>query len=180
MTTPTGSPTWTRTANHTHFGGHLQKRNYLSKTVINPKTDVDASELIRAANNLAEVCRTAPKCIITFTCDDTGTNDPTVHYVSALFGEYTQDYDGGSPPTGFPSVTRSGDGDVDITFASSYSDAYSVAGAFQIDHAEGGVHGAGFGSVNCDIDATKLIVTVLITDENGSAELDRKVTVEMS
>lgn len=178
MTTPTGSPAWVRNADHTHFGGHLQKRNYLSQGAINAQTDVNASELIRAANNLAEVCRTAPKCVITFTCDDTGVADPTVHFVSAMFGVYDQDYDGGSPPSGFPSVTRDGDGDVDITFASSYLDDYSVSGAFQVDHASGTAHGTPFANVNCAL-SSSTVVQVLITDDTGAAELDRKVTVEI-
>lgn len=175
--TPTGSPAWVRTADHTNYGGNTEKRNYQSQGVVNPETDVGAEDFARLAADVAAVARTSPFCVITFLQDDSTPDDPTVEYVNMMTGIRTTSYDGGTPPSGFPTVTRNGDGDVSITFESNYSDDYAVSGAFTPKHASGNAHGSTAATVSCSVSGS--VVTALTFDAAGAAETDKRVTVEV-
>lgn len=143
MTTPAGSPLWVRSADHTSYGGHTAKRNYQSQRCINPLTDVGAEHITRIAADLAAIGKTVPFCVLTFLARDTTPADPMVESCQMLpSGIASGSYVGSSPPSGFPSVVRNADGDHTITFASSYSDAYSVAGGFGVRAAKASPHGA--------------------------------------
>ncbi len=132
MIIPTGSPAWTRTNDFTHYGGDKNKENYLSRGAIDALTDVDAKQFARLTADVAALQRVAPFCTITLLCSDSVPAAPTVESVVMQTGVASLSYLGSSPPTGFPTVTRNGNGDVSITFSSSYSDSYGVTGAFSI------------------------------------------------
>ncbi len=129
---PTGSPPWVRTNDLTHYGGHPEKSNYLSRGAIDPLTDVDAAQFSRLASDVAALQRVAPFCNITILCNDSAPAAPTVEFVHMQTGYTASSYAGASPPTGFPSVARNGNGDATITFATDYSDPYGVVGSFVI------------------------------------------------
>lgn len=167
MTTPTGLPAWSRTADHTVYGGHLDKQNYLSQGVINARTDVGAEEFVRLCEDVAVCARTAPFAVITYTCNDSSPAAPTIHSVYMMTGVRTADYAGGSPPTGFPSATRNGNGNVTFSFASSYTDAYGVSSALTIRHAEAGGHGTSAIMGGVSIGATSVQV-VALNDVNAA------------
>ncbi len=133
MITPAGSPPWLRTNTLNHYGGDVNKENYLSRGAIDATTDVDASQINRLASDTASLQRVMPFCNITLLCSDTAPAAPTIEYVSMQTG-IAQNYIGSSPVTGFPSAARNGNGDVSITFASSYLDSYGVSGNFSISH----------------------------------------------
>src|SRR5574342_207944 len=126
---PTGAPLWTRQTDHTQYGGHLQKQNYLSQGVVNSITDVGAEDFCRMCSDLAAVARTSPMWIITYLCNDGSPAAPTIEIVRGATGVRLVSYAGGSPPTGFPSAARNGNGDVTFTFSATYADEYGVSGA---------------------------------------------------
>ena len=129
MTIPDGNPAWTRSATFDQYGGHVDKANYQSQGVVNPRTDVGAEGFSRLTSDVAAVVRTAEFCVMQILCDVGGTTT-TVEHCRLMTGVSSGSYVGTAPPTGFPTVTRNGSGDVSITFASSYTDEYAVAGAF--------------------------------------------------
>jgi hypothetical protein len=175
---PTGQPAWTRTASHTNYGGHVNKRNYLSRGKIDALTDVGAEEICRMAADLEAIARTAPFATITFLCNDTfplSGDAPTIETAMLMTGVRLTSYAGGAPPTGYPSAARNGDGDVTFTFDASYSDAYGVAGAFAIKHAVGNVHGTTAGEAVFEIlTATTLRVRLF---DGASALVDPRATI---
>jgi len=130
MTTPLGLPAWARSADHTYYGGHLQKANYLNQGVIDPLTDVSAEAICRAAEDLAAIARTTPFCVLSYTGSDTVPAAPTISAAYLMTGIQTVSYLGSSPPSGFPSASRVGDGQCSFVFASTYADAYGVVGTF--------------------------------------------------
>lgn len=137
---PAGSPLWLRTIDIAHYGGNVEKSNYLSRGAIDALTDVDAEQFARLTADAAAIARVAPFCTLTLTCADTpSTAAPTITYVHMATGVRLVSYVGSSAPTGFPSAARNGTGDVTVTFASSYSDAYGVSGAFSVSHAKVGM-----------------------------------------
>jgi hypothetical protein len=181
--TPNGDPAWLRTADTTTYGGNLNKTNYQGQGVVNARTDVDATEFVRLTEDLAAVVRTAPLAEITFTSDDTGANNPTVDVVNLMTGIRATSYAGGTPPAGFPTVARVSDGVVDITFSTTLTDAYSVAGTVHIIHAHGTVHGAVLAVAvptisDPNTDTFNERVTFRMLDDSG-AVTDAKVTVEV-
>jgi hypothetical protein len=129
VTTPDGNPAWTRSATFDQYGGHVDKANYQSQGVVNPRTDVGAEGFSRLVSDIAAVIRTAEFCVMQIRCDVGGTAT-SVEHCRLMTGVSVASYVGTAPPTGFPTVTRNGSGDVSITFASSYLDEYGVAGAF--------------------------------------------------
>lgn len=133
---PTGSPLWARTVDIAHYGGNVEKSNYLSRGAIDALTDVDAEQFARLTADAAAIARVTPFCTLTLTCEDSDPGAPTITYVHMATGVRLVSYDGGAAPTGFPSASRNGTGDVTVTFASTYSDAYGVSGAFSISHAK--------------------------------------------
>ncbi len=175
---PTGSPPWVRTTSFGDYGGHLSKRDYLSVGSINSETDLSAAEFSRMVSDLACVARTAPFAVITFLCNDTAPAAPTIEAVYMMTGVRTSSYAGASPPSGFPSAARNGNGDVTFTFASSYNDEYGVAGSFAIRFANGSVHAtSGVHRVATTEIATSTTLRVRVFDDGGSAVSNPRVTV---
>lgn len=130
MTTPTGLPAWTRSADFVQYGGAVDKQNYQSQGVVNPQTDVGAEGFSRLVADVAAVVRTAEFATMQIICNDAGPGAPTVENCRLMTGASVTSYLGSAPPVGFPAVSRNGNGDVSVTFASSYSDEYGIAGAF--------------------------------------------------
>jgi hypothetical protein len=127
---PTGAPLWLRTVSLEHYGGHVNKENYLSRGAINALTDVAAEEFSRMVSDLAALGRTAEFATLTVLCNDSSPAAPTIEFAALMTGVRVVSYPGDSAPTGFPTAARNGNGDVTITFASSYVDEYGVAGAY--------------------------------------------------
>ncbi len=152
---PSGYPAWTRLADHTQYGGNVNKRNYMLIGAVNAQTDVTAEEWCRAASDLAAVVRTAPMWVIDFTNNDTAGDPPTINRIYGMTGVRLTSYEGDNAPTGFPSAVSNGDGDVTFTFESSYSDDYGVAGDFAISWALASIR---------DNDSTLKNGTVIYTD----------------
>jgi hypothetical protein len=130
VTTPTGYPAWTRGADYTQYGGDPNKANYQSQGVVNPITDVGAEGFSRMASDVAAITRTAEFCALQALCDVSSST--TVENCRLMTGISAGSYLGTAPPSGFPTVTRNGSGDVTITFDSSYTDEYGVAGALSL------------------------------------------------
>lgn len=175
--TPTGSPSWVRNSDYTTYGGNVNKANYQGQGKVNARTDVDAEEFARMTADLAAIMRTAPFCTITFTCRDSSALDPLVTDVTMQpSGVVTTSYAGGSPPAGFPSVERNGDGDVTITFDASYTDAYGVSGAWSPTHVVVGAHHTTGVDVGGTVGAS--VVNVYITT-GGVGVQDATVSVSI-
>jgi hypothetical protein len=145
MTTPTGLPAWTRTADFIQYGGAVDKANYQSQGVVNPRTDVGAEGFSRLVADTAAVVRTAEFATMQILCVDGGSNTPTVENCRLMTGATVISYVGSAPPAGFPAASRNGNGDVTITFASSYNDEYGVGGAFIAKEPIANLVGAGGG-----------------------------------
>lgn len=129
---PTGSPAWVRANSHAEYGGHVDKRNWHSQGVINGRTDVGAEAFVRMCADLEALHRVAPFSVLKILCNDGVPAAPTIQVVNQMNGYRSASYAGGSPPSGFPSGARNGNGDVTITWASSYLDPYGVSGAINI------------------------------------------------
>ncbi len=129
---PTGLPAWLRTNDFTHYGGNKDKENYLSRGAIDALTDVDAKQFARLTADVAALSRVAPFCVITLLCSDTAPGSPTFESFIRQTGSTAVGYLGSAPPSGFPTVTRNGIGDVSIAFSSSYLDSYGISGDFSI------------------------------------------------
>jgi hypothetical protein len=128
MITPAGAPAWSRAADHTDYGGHINKRNYQSQGAVNPETDITAEQVTRTAADLAAVTRVAPFAVLTITTQDPG--PPSVDSVRLMTGALATAYAGDAAPSGYPSAALTGTDETTVTFASSYSDEYSVAASF--------------------------------------------------
>ena len=137
---PAGSPAWTRTADHTQYGGHENKQNFMGVGCINAQTDVGAENLCRAAADLAAAIRTLPFCVMTLLCNDSSPAAPTIEFVNMMTGVRVTSYAGDAAPSGFPSAARNGNGDITVTFDSSYDDDYGVSGSFAPTQASTTVH----------------------------------------
>jgi hypothetical protein len=173
---PAGLPAWTRTGIHTQYGGDVNKRNILSQGVIDAQTDVGADEFARLAADLEAIVRTAPFAVITYACNDTSPNPPTIFTVFGMIGVNYTYYLGTSPPTGFPSAARNGNDDVTFTFASSYQDPYAVAGTFVPYHAIASCHGSSARIATVDlVSATTLRVRGF--NDAGTAGTDNRFTL---
>jgi hypothetical protein len=175
--TPTGDPLWARTADHTIYGGHADKANYQSQGAINPKTDVTAEEFSRMVEDLAMVGRVLGFCKLKVTCNDSSPAAPTFDWVNMMTGIRSTSYAGDSPPTGFPSGARLGDGSITITFASSYSDAYGVSEAFTPEWAD--PRGASTSTAHCTYLISGNVVTVSAFDSSSTADADAEMIVEV-
>ena len=170
---PSGLPAWTRTASHTNYGGDTNKRNYLTRGVIDALTDVGAEAICRMAADLEAIARTAPFATITYLNNDGTPAAPTIETVHMMTGVRLTSYAGDAAPTGFPSAERNGAGDVTFTFLTSYNDPYAVAGTFAPKHAVGSIHGTTAGDPVFVISA----LTVRVRAFNGASALsDKRVT----
>ena len=125
--TPSGLPAWTRTADHTSYGGSTSKANYQGQGAVNPRTDVTAEDLCRLAADLAACVRTSAFCELRIVCQDSGTPaDPEVSYCYGMAGEA-------------PTATRLGDGAVRLEWPTAPADEYGVTAAVHVVGALGSV-----------------------------------------
>jgi hypothetical protein len=178
--TPEGLPPWTRTASHTQYGGHENKQNYQNTGCINSQTDVGAEHLCRIAADLAAGIMTAPFAVITYLCNDTSPAAPTIESVLIMSGAaLTTSYAGDAAPAGYPSAARNGNGDVTITFDSSYSDDYGVAGAFTPTRALPSVHVTSLVHRYALPEVSGQTVRIRATNDAGTGVSDARVTVEV-
>lgn len=175
--TPTGLPAWTRTADHTQYGGHTEKRDFMGVGPINPRTDVAAAELCRAAADLAATARTAPMWVLVFQCNDSSPAAPTVEVALGMTGVRFTSYEADNPPTGFPSAVRGGNGQVTFTFESSYADDYGTDGDYGVLVATGSASSTSARIVTATTTATT--VTVRVFDDAGAAVSDPLVCLEV-
>jgi hypothetical protein len=129
MTTPTGLPAWTRTADHSTYGGDANKANYNDEPIVNPRTDVGADSFQRITADLAAVTRMADFAVLTFSTD---ASDSSVSVTAGrtMVGTLSTSYTGSSPPAGFPAVTHVSGSVWSVAIGGSYSDDYSVAASF--------------------------------------------------
>lgn len=176
---PTGNPAWVRTAAFTTYGGDTNKRNHLSKGVIDPETDVGAEEFSRMVEDLAAAVRVIPFCTIRYTCNDTSPAAPTVHVVQIQTSSpQLVDYAGDNPPSGMPTLTRNGDGDVTITLSATYADAYGVSGAMVIRAATGGLVGTSAGTLPVELTGDST-ARARAFDDAGAAVADARGMVQL-
>lgn len=175
MTTPSGSPAWVRTADHTDYGGHTSKVNWHGQGLVNARTDVGAESIMRLAADLAAVVRTAPLCTITLLCNDGVPAAPTIESVELMTGVRFVSYAGDSAPTGFPSGARNGNGDVTLTIPSSLTDDYSVSGSVSIIGATPTVQSASDGNATYTIPTANTIR--VFAWSGGAALADARITV---
>lgn len=172
---PSGAPAWARSAGHADYGGHVNKADFQGVSVVNPKTDVSAAQIARMAADMTAVVRTTAFCVLTGTmATDTGT--PTFNAVRLMTGVYNGSaYSADSAPTGYPSGSCASLGVVDVTFASSYSDDYSVSAAFAPSFA---MATAGTDSgVRCRATISGQSVRVTCVDQSGSAVGGKQFTL---
>jgi hypothetical protein len=135
---PTGRPTWEHANNHETYGGSTSKENFASLGAVNSKTDVDASEYVRLAADVAALQRTASFATIVYQCNDTSPADPTILSYLAMAG---------NPPTGL----RVSDGRVTWTWDGSYPDEYGVEGLVNIVGVTYSILGTANATVNVDL-----------------------------
>lgn len=133
---PAGAPAWTRTVVLANYGGDPNKQNYLGRGAIDAQTDVAAEEFSRMVADLAAAVRGAQFMVARVRCNDTSPAAPTIEWISMMTGVLQTGYAGGSPPAGFPSWARNGNGAVTATFLSSYNDEYGQPGAYAPQAAE--------------------------------------------
>lgn len=171
---PAGVPPWVRTNDLTHYGGHTDKQNFLGRGAIDALTDVDAEEFARLASDIAALQRVADFCQLTLVCSDSSPAAPTFELVNMMTGVRTVSYVGDAAPSGFPSGARNGNGDVTVTFASSYNDPYSVAGAFSVRHARATLIHTAAGRVVAE-KATATTVRLRAFNAAGAALSDARI-----
>ena len=176
--TPSGQPAWTRTSGFETYGGNVNKRNHLSQGVVDPETDVGAEEFSRIVADLEAITRVSPFCVIRYECNDSSPAAPTVISVSQMTGVNTAGYEGDAAPSGMPSLARNGDGDVTITWDSTYADPYSISGAIDIRFCNAGLSGTVYGQAVYEL-VTSSSVRVRAFDGAAAAEADAIVTVEV-
>jgi hypothetical protein len=175
---PSGVPPWVRTNDLTHYGGHPNKENYLSRGSIDPLTDVDASQFSRLASDVAALQRVAQFCTLTILCNDSVPAAPTVEYVHMQTGVTAISYAGDDPPDGFPSAERVSNGVVDITFDSSYTDPYNVSGAFSITHLIPGLISTSAGEAIAER-VSSTVVRLRAFNSAGSAVSNARMTLSV-
>lgn len=176
---PQGRPAWSRTANYQSYGGDLNKVNYQSQGVTNPLTDISAEQHARLCADMAASARTAAFAVLTVQCDDVTPGPPTVTAVDMMTGVQLASYVGNVAPTGFPTVARTGNSDVTFTFASSYSDDYSVAEPLTITHAIVGLHGSTPLAEAVTVSGNTVRVRVFVST-TGAAAAGAKFTLEIA
>jgi hypothetical protein len=189
---PTGLPAWTRTATFEQYGGHTAKENFLGRSAINPVTDVDATEFSRMTTDLAVLVRTAPFAVMTIVCQDTqhrgfddegqpifipGPATPLIEYAALMTGVRNTIYEGDAPPTGYPSVVRTGTGEFTVTFATSYADEYGVAAAYAPRAAQATVAFAGGSAACAHAWVTGQTVQVALVADTGGTAADQRVSL---
>lgn len=176
----TSNPVWTRSASIEDYGAHPDKTNYMGQAMINAMTDVDASHINRVGADLAAVGRVAPFMIARMTLSDTVPAAPTVHWCAfqPVSSESLVDFLGSSPPTGFPSFTRTGSGVVRVTFDSEYEDPYGNSAETVLRAAGGSGAGAVFANVVGTV-ISSLIADFSVFNSAGAALTDQMITIRV-
>jgi hypothetical protein len=174
--TPSGLPAWSRTASHTQYGGNVDKRDYMGVGPVDALTDVSAAQFCRATADLAAAVRTLPMCVMTLLCNDTSSAAPTIEFVNMMSSvPRTTSYAGDSAPAGFPSAARNNNGDITVTFDSSYTDEYDVEEDFAPTQANTTVHATAHRVATVAISGQT--VRVRVYDATGAAVSDPRVTL---
>ncbi len=176
--TPTGAPAWTRTVSHVDYGGHPSKRDYMGQGAIDALTDLSAAQLCRLASDVAAVVRTAEFAVMVLLCNDSSPAAPTVEFVSLMTGVRLVEYAGDAAPSGFPSAARNGNGDVTITFASSYTDDYGVVGDYAPIQAHPTVQSSSAHYATAVVSGQT--VRVRAVDAAGSAVSDARISLTVT
>lgn len=173
------NPAWTRTAGIDTYGGHAQKRNYANQGKIDALTDIDANDINRIGSDLATTVRMQPFLVARLTLNDTSPAAPTVQWCAFQpAGVSTTNFAGDAPPTGFPTFTRLGNGNIEVTFAASYSDEYGNSAATNLEDADGGGAGATFANVAGE-PTSATVAEFTVTDVAGSAVQDAVIHIEV-
>jgi hypothetical protein len=175
---PNGDPIWVRSSDFTSYGGDLDKANYQSLGAINPKTDITAEQFSRLVEDVAECARTAAFALLSITCNDSGADPPTINWARLNTGVTASSYEGDTPPTGFPSGSRLGNGAVTLTFSASYPDAYGVSGAFAPVHVVPAPGESGCAYVNWEIAGPD--VTLRAFDSSGTPLVNATFSVQVA
>ncbi len=173
-TTPTGSPAWTRAVSHVDYGGDTNKRNYGLIGPVDSQTDISAEEWCRLASDTAAAVRSADFAVFDISISVVAA---VVNSVYMMTGVRTVSYNGVTPPTGFPGITRSGTGDITVTFDSSYNDEYGVAGSFAPVMATGTANSATAAIVTTVVSGQT--VRVRLFDDGGVA-INGRLTLRVS
>lgn len=151
--TTAGTPPWNRTMVLGDYGGSVDKRNYGGRGVVDPRTDIDAGQVNRMAADLTAVARTAAFSVVTVD----GAASPAVTYaVVGPVETVSTGYPGGSPPSGFPTVTHVGTGHLKLVWETTYADASGVSADFTPVAAAPSIAGA-----TSDICTTSAIISGL-------------------
>lgn len=141
MTTPSGNPSWTRSASAATYGGHQNKQNYQQQGVTNPLTDIGADEFIRTTLDLAAVLSATEFAVLSVTCNDSTPAAPTINWVRAQNAVALSPYAGDSAATGLPSGSRNSNGNITLQWEAALTDDYGVSAAPAIIAAEARVNG---------------------------------------
>lgn len=173
---PTGRPVWERASDHTTYGGNVEKKNHLSQGSIDALTDWSAEEFSRLVADFSAVARTAPFAVITYTCNDSSPGAPTIVRVNGMIGVRNTPYVGNAAPTGFPSASRNGNGDVTFTFDGVYLDPYGISGTFVLAHPRATTIGTDGGTAPCER-LSDTSVRVRGYDKVGNVDLDAMITL---
>lgn len=177
--TPTGVPAQVRSANIQDYGGHADKRNYQAQGVVNPLTDVDATQFTRITADLAACARVAPFCVITVQCNDTAPAAPTVLRALQMGVVAPTGYAGASPPdANLPTLARDGDGAFTITWPATTTDDYGVSAPVDLLNVFPGTHESSRKTLTAWDDERTLVVIAL--DDAGDPLPDAVVTIEVS
>jgi hypothetical protein len=177
--TPAGAPFWARTNGLATYGGDTAKENYAGVAALGGDTDLDADALNRLAADAVATSRTVPFCVISYTTRESTAEDPLVIYVALPTGVYVgEPYDGGNPPTGFPTVEISGTTAV-VTLASSYLDPFGVAQSFSIVRARVSVNDLTAGLMPKFMSVSGTMVATIVLNESAAVQQDKSLTVEI-
>lgn len=131
--TVAGRPAWGRVNTSATYGGHQQLRDFAGEGPVNPETDVSAGEYKRLAADVAAMQRVAPLADFRILCRDTPSAlAPLVRYARIQSGVSLVEYNGGTPPPGFPAFTRLGNGSVEVTFPEQLYDEFGIGLAPEI------------------------------------------------
>jgi deoxyribodipyrimidine photolyase-like uncharacterized protein len=125
---PSASPIWTRTADYSQFGGHIEKTNRLGVSSFNPKTDISAQQFSSIVDYLARMSWSTCFCTSKFS------------YTSTLvtFSKYL-----GQNGIGIvyaPTATVDGT-DVTLVFNTTYTDSYNIEDGISLSIGQISPHG---------------------------------------